>query len=148
MFKRHGLTADAYLLLPDVTPESAQLNCMNLGAPQDMAASTTTPAAELRPAVPLDDRCMPRVLQAFQQDAGKTRDQTTAIDFVKSVKQLFTNDLIAIEDMVSESYIAMVEIHHIKRIVTALRCFSTWFRSNRLTAEAYDALPDVTPTHE
>ena len=50
--------------------------------------------------------------------------------------------------MVSESYIAMVKIHHTKRIVIALRCFSTWFRSNGLTDKAYDSKPDVAPAHE
>ena len=60
-------------------------------------------------------------------------------------------DCIAIEDMVSESYVAIVKQLHSKNsvcvcvCVCALRCFSSWFRSHGLTADAYLSLPKVAP---
>ena len=74
-----------------------------------MVSSTAAPAAELQPASPLDVRCMPRVLQAFHRDAGVSMAEMTAENDVRFVKKLFKDDRIAIEDMVSESYVDIVK---------------------------------------
>ena len=101
-----------------------------------MASSTAAPAAELRPAGPSDVRRMPRVLQAFQRDAAVSKAEVTVKNYVRFVKKLFKEDRIAIEDMVSESFIAVVKQLHSKHHVFALRCFSSWFQSHGLTADA------------
>ena len=82
-FRRHGLTAAAYESFPKVAPES------------------------MRPADPLDVRCMPRVLLAFQRDAGVSEGM--AKEYARHVKKLFMQDGVAIEDMVSIEYLAIVK---------------------------------------
>ena len=74
-----------------------------------MASSTATLAAELKPASPLDVCCMPRILQAFHRDARVKMTERTTKKYTQLVKKLFKEDRIAIEDMVSESYIAIVK---------------------------------------
>ena len=62
-YRNHGLTADAYDSLPEVAPKRAEFYSIEA----QKRRTTTTPAlvAELRPAGPLDVRCMPRILQDF-----------------------------------------------------------------------------------
>ena len=63
--------------------------------------------------------------------------ERTAKRYIQLVKKFFKEDRIAIEDMVSESYIAMVKQHHSQNdSVCALRCFSTWIQS-------HESLPEV-----
>ena len=94
---------------------------------------------------PLDVRCMPHVLQAFQRDAGVTG--RTAKEYARHVKQIFMQDGVAIEGMVSEEYLAIVKRLRPKdrHRLTSLRSFSTWLRRHGLTAAAYESLPEIAP---
>ena len=47
--------------------------------------------------------------------------------------------------MVSESYVAVVKQIYSQKQSQALRCYSKWFQSHELTADAYESLPEVAP---
>ena len=85
--RNHGLTADAYDSLSEVAPKSAEF--YRVEAQKHQATSTAALVAELRPAGPLDVRCMPRILQAFHRHARVSMAYTTARNYVSLVKKLF-----------------------------------------------------------
>ena len=91
----------------------------------ELTAVAAALAAELQRAGPLDVRCMPRVLQTFQRDAGVS--ERTAKQYASQVTKLFMQDGVAIEDMVSEKYLAIVRRLRDHLMLTSLRSFSTWF---------------------
>ena len=101
--------------------------------------------ATLHPASPLDVHYMPRILQAFYCDAMQSKSQLTARVYVRLVKHIFKNYHVAIEDMISEEYVAMVKRVYEANAVSALRCFAIWFRNHGLSAHTYDLLPEVVP---
>ena len=112
-----------------------------------MASSTTTPVTQLQPAGPLDIRWMPRVLQAFYHDVAASKAKVTANDHVSRIKSRFKQDGVAIEDMVSEEYFAIVKRLRPKysHSMKALHTFSAWYQSHELTADSYNTLPEVAP---
>ena len=86
-FRSNGLIADACELLPEVAPENANLYHVEQEEHWAMASSTMALAVELRPAGPMDVRCMPRVLQAFHRHAGVSKTEATAKEYVRVVKK-------------------------------------------------------------
>ena len=70
---------------------------------------------------------MPRVLQAFHRDVAVSEAaKETANDHVRHIKSCFEQDGVAIKDMVSKEYFAIVKRLRPKdyKGITALRSFS------------------------
>ena len=109
-----------------------------------MSPHSFVPSA-IRPAGPVDDRFMPRVLQAFNHNMTMSKPKRTASKYVRCVKRRFNEDRVSIEDMVSEAYLSIVKKMHHANTVTALHSFCKWFQNAGLSVDTYKLLPEVAP---
>ena len=100
-----------------------------------MASMTAAPSTEMRKARPHDVRLMPHMLQAFHRDVAVSKAKAITNDHDRRIKSCFKQDGVAIKDMVSEEYLAMVKQLRPKdcKHMTALRSFSAWFQTHGLT---------------